>query len=128
MKRMTCLIVALGMAGGASTPTGQQQPTSALDIVEVVGCLTEAPAKTWVLTNASEPVVSKTVWTTKEALKEAEAQPLGKQRYRLLGVASFGPESLKGQKIAVKGVLIKDEKENRVNVTSLQAVAAACGK
>jgi hypothetical protein len=51
---------------------------------------------------------------------------LGNRRYQLLGVGVFDPSSHKGQKVAVKGVLIKDAGESRLNVTSLQMVAASC--
>ena len=60
------------------------------------------------------------------ALKAAAAKPLGNQRYQLLGIGVFNPSSRKGQKVAVKGVLIKDANESRLNVTSLQTVAATC--
>jgi hypothetical protein len=106
------------------------------DVVEVAGCLEQSPAKTWMLTNASDPAVSKTQATTSEALKAAEAQPLGHGRYQLLGASSFSPWSHNGQKVAVKGVLIKDAPEShlndtrlndsRLNVTSLQLVGATC--
>jgi hypothetical protein len=133
-ERLIPFVAALAVLGGTTTVlrAGQQaqqgQQQSALDLVEVVGCLTENPARTWVLTSATDPVVTKSIWTTKEALQDAGARPLANQRYRLLGVGPFGPEENKGKKVAVKGVLIKDAKETRLNVTSLQAVATSCAK
>ena len=107
---------------------GQHQHS---DVVEVAGCLEQSPARTWMLTDASDPTRSKTQATTSEALKAAEAQPLGRGRYQLLGASMFSPSSHKGQKVAVKGALIKDARANRLNdsrlnVTSLQLVAATC--
>jgi hypothetical protein len=61
-------------------------------------------------------------------LKAAEARPLGSRRYQLLGVSVFDPSSRKGEKVAVKGILIEDAKESRINVTSLQMVAPNCTK
>jgi hypothetical protein len=100
----------------------------ALEIGEVVGCLEPTSGETWRLTNATEPIISETQATTSVALKKAEVKPLGSQRYRLLGVHAFEPSRYEGQKVAVKGVLIKDSNEIRINVTSLQMIANRCVK
>jgi hypothetical protein len=133
MNRVTLLASALAVAFGAVASTAgqgtEQKPQpNRLDLVEVVGCLEEAPNSAWTLTNGTIPVVSNTPFTTEAALKEAETTNLGDQRYRLLGVSLFSPERHEGHKVAVKGLLIKDPKESRVNVTSLQMVAATCTK
>ncbi len=99
---------------------------NALSVVEVVGCLERGPAGSWILTKASEPIVSKTQATSQADLKAAAARLLGDQRDQLLGAGAFNPSSHKGKKVAVKGVLIKDVLESRVNATSLQAVGASC--
>jgi hypothetical protein len=99
---------------------------NALKIAEVVGCLAQDPSGTWMLTNASEAVVSESQPTSSVALKAAAVKPLGKELYQLLGVGAFDPSSHKGQKMAAKGVLIKDAKTDHLNVTSLQTVATAC--
>jgi hypothetical protein len=103
-------------------------PPNILPIVEVVGCLNEAPAASdaWVLTHASEPVMSKTQGTSSAELAAASATPLASQRYELLGVGVFSPASQAGKKVAAKGVLIKQGSLNRLNVTSLQTIAATC--
>lgn len=97
-----------------------------VDIAQVEGCLEQSPAKTWMLTNASDPAVSKTEATTSAAVKAAEAKPLGDRRYQLLGASVFNPSLYKGQKVAVKGALIQGANENRLNVTSMQSLAPAC--
>jgi hypothetical protein len=97
-----------------------------LAIVELYGCLTQSAAGRWILNHASEPLVSKTQATTSAALRMAEGRPLSSRQYQLLGVSAFGPAGRKGQKVAVKGVLIKHDNESRINVTSLQTVAAIC--
>jgi hypothetical protein len=78
------------------------------------------------VTHAGDAIVSKTQATTSVALKAAAAKPLGTGRYRLLGVSVFNPSHHKGQKVAVKGVLIKNANQSRLNVTSLQMVDATC--
>jgi hypothetical protein len=106
--------------------TPQHRAQNVLDVTEVSGCLEQSPTRTWMLSHASDPIVSKTQATSLVALKAAEAKPLGNGRYQLLGVSVFDPPSHKGQKVAVKGVLIKEAQESRLNVTSLQTVAATC--
>jgi hypothetical protein len=103
-----------------------QQPAPRLDIVEVVGCLTEAPGAAWVVTRGSEPVVSKVPFTSAAAVAQAVARPLGVREYRLIGAGVFSPAEYKGRKVVVKGVLIRDAKEDRINVTSLQSASEMC--
>ena len=112
-----------------TTKTGQpqEQPKkNALEIAEVVGCLEERPAGTWMVSKAGEPTVSKIQATSSVALKAVASRPLGDQQDQLLGVGVFNPSSQKGKKVAVKGVLIKNAKDSRLNVTSLQPVATTC--
>ena len=80
------------------------------------------------VTHGNDPVVSKTQATSSVALTTAEAKPLGNRRYELLGVRFFSPSSYKGNKVAVKGVLITNANETRLNITSLQRLAATCAK
>ena len=105
------------------TNAGQQDAPrreSTLDIVEVVGCLEQSSSKTWILTNANDPRVSETQATSAAELEAAAARPLGNQQNQLVGISVFNPSSRKGQKVAVKGVLIKEANERRLNITSLQ--------
>jgi len=97
-----------------------------LSLVEVVGCLGQAPSKAWTLSHASEPMVSKAQTTSSDAVKAAANMPLGNLRISLLGVDVFHPSSQKAQRVDVKGVLIKAEGESRINVTSLQAEGPSC--
>ncbi len=99
-----------------------------LAIVELDGCLTQSAAGRWILSHASEPLLSKTQATTSAALRMAEGRPLGSRHYQLLGVTAFNPALHTGQKVAVKGVLVPDNNDSRLNVTSLQMAAASCIK
>jgi mono/diheme cytochrome c family protein len=104
----------------------EQRDEDVLDIAEVVGCLEQSSSTTWMLTNATDPAVSKIQATSSVALKGAAAKPLGNRQYQLLGLDVFNPSSHTGHKVAVKGVLIKDDKQSRLNVTSVQMVALTC--
>ena len=65
------------------------KPLPNLTVVRVVGCLTSGPNDTWILTNASEPVRSRSInETTPEELKSSAASPLGAQKFRLQNVAA----------------------------------------
>ena len=104
----------------------QSRTQSSLDIVEVVGCLEQSSSKTWMLTKASDPSVSETQSTSTLELQAVAAKLLGNQDYKLIGIGVFNPAARNGQKVAVKGILIKDANERRINITSLQTADARC--
>ena len=112
--------VAAGQIGKA-TPGGPS-------IVQVIGCLEQASDKSWFVNKAGAAAPSQSTGTSAASLKEAETKPLGKERFRLIGLSVFSPEAQKGHKVEVKGILIKDAKENRVNVTSIQTASDTCTK
>jgi hypothetical protein len=99
---------------------------NAYHVVEMVGCLENVSAKTWMLTDADDPTVSKSQATSAAELKAAEATPFGNGRYQLLGAGVFRPSNHKGNWVAIKGVLIKDARDRRINITSLQTIAPTC--
>ena len=115
--------------GGQDRNTTQQGGNiehSVLEVAEAVGCLAQSSPGNWVLTNADAPVISESQSTSSVALRAAEVRPFGNRRYQLLGVSIFNPSNYQGEKVAVKGILIKDTKESRLNVTSLQMLSASC--
>src|SRR5580704_11529125 len=95
-------------------------------LVQVVGCLAQGAKNGWVLTNTSEPVVTKDEQPTASGLKTAEARPLGNQTFQLVSVTSFKPEDHKGQKVEARGLLYRDPSDARLNLTSLQMVGPSC--
>ena len=93
-------------------------------LVQVVGCL-QGEGKTWVLTQATEPVA------TREDAPPASASllpPLGSQTFVLVSAAGFNPASHVGQKMEARGLLYRDAGGNRLNLTSLQMAESACPK
>ena len=100
-------------------------PVGDFSFVEVVGCLTPGPENTWMLTNASEPV---SLVLTGAALRQATVtdKPLGTQVFRLLDAMAYDPESRKGQKMYVRGLLIKLPGEQRMTVSALETIAPSC--
>ena len=95
-------------------------------LVQVVGCLTEAPNNAWALTRTSEPVVTRQEQPTPSVLKEAESKALGAQTFQLVSATPFKPETHKGQKMEARGLIYKDTRDSMLNLTSLQMVAASC--
>ena len=96
-------------------------------LVQVVGCLTQDPNQTWMLTNTSQPVVTREQGPTPAVAQNARAKPLGQDSYRLMSIARFKPNTLSGQKVEAKGLLYKAPTKNLLDLTSLQTVAPSCG-
>lgn len=119
---LVCAVVGAYAQGQPSKPNPEQP-----SLVEVVGCLSQTGAN-WILANATDPATPTTSFTTPEAVKAAAEKPLGTQQYRLLGTSPFSPEPHKGHKVVVRGLLIKNGSETRINLTSFQMVAATCAK
>jgi mono/diheme cytochrome c family protein len=103
---------------------GSKAPNFAL--VQVVGCLAQSQNNAWVLTNTTEPVVTKQEEPTAANLKDAEGKALGAQTFQLVSVGAFKPDSHKGQKMEARGLLYRDPSDARLNLTSLQTVGQSC--
>ena len=98
MKQSTSIVWLLVFAavGGAHAQGPPSEPKSdQAPIVEAVGCVSQTGAN-WILANATDAAVSRTPFTTPEAVKAAAEKPLGTQRYRLLGTSPFSPIGTKG--------------------------------
>lgn len=100
-------------------------PVGDFSYIETVGCLTAGPENTWLLTNGSEPVSLAASDANKARVTD---RPLGTQVFRLLDAMAYSPESHKGHKMYVRGLLIKLPGENRMTISTLEMVAAACGR
>ena len=61
-----------------------------------------------------------------DELKNLERTGLGSQNFQLMNPYP-APDPHKGHKVEVKGFLIRDPKGDRINVTSVQGLAPACG-
>jgi mono/diheme cytochrome c family protein len=97
-------------------------------LVQVVGCLTQAPNNSWTLTRTTDPVVTRQEQPTASGLKDAEARSLGEQTFQLVSATPFKPETHNGQKMEARGLLYKDARDAMLNLTSLQTVGASCSQ
>ena len=105
-------------------------PTSAQ--VEVVGCLTLDSGNGWFLTQAAEPMRTLDPYDiSAEESKEARTKPLGDQLFRLAdipGIPKFDPDAWPGNKVDAKGILVRQPKNARINVSALEVVSTGCEK
>ena len=97
-----------------------------LDVVQVVGCLADGPNNTFLLTTATAPVKGGAASTTEEAIEAAKTKALGTARYVLIGLSEWSPADHRGHKMVVKGLMIKDATEVRLNVSSFQMIGETC--
>ena len=99
-------------------------PVGDFSYIEAVGCLTAGPENTWLLSNGSEPV---SLAASDANRAQVTDRPLGTQVFRLLDAMAYSPESHKGHKMYVRGLLIKLPGENRMTISTLEMVAPTCG-
>jgi hypothetical protein len=134
--RLRFLLACVVAVAAASTTAGGVQvslpkggnPDAPLEIVEVIGCVSEGPFNTWVLTRSTEPVVTNSNSLSAEAVKLAESKALGVKEHRLLVVSEFDPWAHIGHKVVIRGILSKSGAEARINVTGLRRLSFSCTK
>jgi mono/diheme cytochrome c family protein len=108
-------------------------PVPTFALVDVVGCFARGPNDTWMLTNGSEPVRTRSpMQPTESEIAAARAKPLGSQTLQLLDAEyfsnAFHPEAHAGHKVNAKGFLIRAGTDVRINVTWVEMLAADCGR
>jgi cytochrome c5 len=99
-------------------------PVGDFSYVEVVGCLTSGSENTWLLAQSTEPVAVSPSHSPNAEI--ARTAPLGTRVFRLLDAMAYAPESQKGQKVSVRGLLIRLPWEERMTVSAMRAVAPTC--
>ena len=109
---------------------GGPRPVPSNTSVAAVGCLTQAGAN-FALTSAPEPARTKDEEnTTPEEKKVSAARPLGTLSFKLQTSTrtpvDFSFDTLKGQKVLAKGVLIREEGNDRIRITSMESLAPSC--
>jgi len=98
-------------------------------LVQVVGCLTQDPNGRWILTNSTDPAVTKEEAATPTGLKAAETIAIGTETFELVSVVpSFKPESHKDHRMEARGLLYREPSYAELNLTSLTMIASTCVK
>jgi len=95
-----------------------------IDVVSVTGCLKETAPNNWTLSNATDPAPSSA--NAPPAAEVPKTPPFGKNQFRLIGVSEFNLPQHRNHAVIIKGLLIKAEPLNRLNITSVTTVAASC--
>ena len=102
-------------------------PVPNFSLVLVVGCLAGKAGAEWLVTQGTEPVRTRESGPEPSGRAETlRAGPLGTQTFSLMDAGAFGPEAHNGHKVAVKGLLMREARGTRLNVTSLQSVGSTC--
>jgi mono/diheme cytochrome c family protein len=111
-------------------PNGPQPlPSGAL--VRIVGCLTQTPAREWVIARAGRParVRAGNEITAAEATAATGVAP-GAQTFALQNLGESGTplpgNGTQGQKVVVKGALTERGGDSRIYVTAAKSVADTC--
>lgn len=103
-------------------------PTSAQ--VVAAGCVTLDSGNGWFLTHATEPARTLTPWQiSPDELQTAKDQPLGDQLFRLHNITDapgFDRDKLAGSKGLVKGILVRQPRNERINVMSIESLGESC--
>jgi len=107
------------------------KPLASEMMVQVVGCVAPAPENTWELVQAGGLArVRKPDPASPDQLKSAALSPLGADHFKLLNLdnldSKINPESLKGQRVLLKGVYVKDSYGARISALTLQSLGVAC--
>jgi cytochrome c5 len=97
-------------------------PVGDFSYVEVVGCLTPGAQNSWMLTRASEPAAA-----TPSGSPPVD-KPLGTGTYHLVDAIAYTPDQHKGQKMYVRGLLIKLADEQRMTISALEMVSPTCSE
>jgi mono/diheme cytochrome c family protein len=102
--------------------TGGKREVGNFALVAVVGCLTEGTNRSWMLTNATDPVAAR----EGPSAGVAKDAALGSQTFRLVSVAPFRSTLQAGRAVQVKGLIRKDPDETMINVTAVDPVTSSC--
>jgi len=102
-------------------------PVGDFSYVEVVGCLAAGPNNSWLLTSASEPVsVAVSGEAPPKMPPDAPAKALGTRSFTLLDALAYNPAPHVGQKIYVRGLLIRLPSEPRMTISAFEPLGAGC--
>ena len=105
-------------------------PTSSPALI--AGCMTKETGAGWFLTSASEPARTLNPYEFTDAeLKAAGEAQHGGGLFRLQNLDSLpgsteAADRLVGRKVAAKGILVRAEKGNRLNVAALSPLGGSC--
>jgi len=107
---------------------GQPKPLPAVgdfSYVEVIGCLTAGPDRTWMLTRGSEPTAAAPPASSSPS-PAAGSKALGTQTFHLVDAMAYAPDAHRDHKVYVRGLLIRLPGEQRMTISALEPVSPSC--
>ena len=108
------------------------QPLPSSSQVGVVDCFTLDVGNGWFVTMAGEPFRTLDSFDIPAAeIEEAKALPPGPGLFRLQNITdlpNLDMKSLENNKVEVKGILVRAQKGERINVTAVKLVSQGCGE
>src|SRR5262249_30458468 len=103
------------------------EPAPDFSLVEVKGCITQAPGGGWQVKNGTEPVRTRNpAASSADELAAVKGKPLGTHIFQMMDLDSISAKPVKGQSVLAKGFLMRQESGDRINLTSLQTIADVC--
>jgi mono/diheme cytochrome c family protein len=115
-------VMLVGMDGPRPVPDGSH--------VVTVGCLLPASDGVWTVSSATEPVRTRQEDAPNPSeLKNSAERKLGTQTFRLSdleAVPDFSPSAHSGQKMQVKGFLVRQPNAERISLTSIGMIDSRC--
>ena len=101
-------------------------PVPSFSLVQVVGCLVSSPDGGWMLTGSTEAVRTRDpAASDTDTLGTLAGRPFGDATFGLMSVYP-DPAEHAGHRMEVKGFLIRNPAGDRINVSALAMVSAAC--
>jgi hypothetical protein len=119
IRRALLLGFAMVMPGLSAPQAAQTQK-----IGVVTGCLQQGAVNDWMVVNATDPVPSRA--GTPQPNELPKEPVLGKNQFKLIGVAEFNLQEKKDQTVIVKGLFLKSTPVSRLNITSVTVVSPSC--
>jgi hypothetical protein len=98
----------------------------------IAGCLRKEAGNGWFLTSASEPARTLNPFELTDAeIAAATRTGSGGELFRLQNLEDLpgsieAADRLAGRKVVAKGILVRHEKGNRLNIATLRAVGGTC--
>jgi cytochrome c5 len=106
---------------------GGPKPVPNFAAVLSVGCLVESGQNRWNLLNASEPVRTRDPFRKIEKeIATSRGRAAGESTFRLADAENFDASTHVGKRVQVKGILVRAEAGNRINVNSIEPIIDSC--
>jgi S-disulfanyl-L-cysteine oxidoreductase SoxD len=121
-----------GAAAVMFVAPGGPRPLPTSSPAVIAGCMTKETGAGWFLTSAAEPVRTLNPYEfTDTELKTAGQTQHGGGLFRLQNLDSLpgsteAADRLVGRRVAAKGILVRAEKGNRLNVAALSPLGGTC--